>query len=91
MARGTPKAGLGIRAGQFLSRAPMAGQDQCVAAAWTTQGGDGLGSVGLGNWRRAGCWALGGRLPGGLLSDGKPWRDFEQGAHTLELGAPARM
>jgi hypothetical protein len=77
-----------------LSRAPLADQDQGVAAVGTAPGctrqSVGL-SVGLRNWSWTSSWALGGRLPGGLLRGGKERRDFEQGMHAFELGAPARM
>ena len=87
---GHTESGVGHQRAPVLSRAPLADQDQSVAAVGTAQG-YGWKSVGLGSWRRASSWALARRLPGGLLSGGKERRDFEQGAHALELGASARM
>ena len=48
-------------------------------------------SVGLGNRNGAGGRVGGWRLPSGLLGGGKLWGDFEEGAHAVEFGAPARM
>ena len=82
--------GVGHHGVPVLSRAPLADQDQGVAAVGTAPGGGGKsGGLGCRSWGRFG--ALGRRLPGGLLSSGKERRDFEQGAHALELGPPARM
>jgi hypothetical protein len=84
------EGGVGQQRAPVLSRAPLADQDQGVAAVRTAQGCGGQ-SVGLGSRSWAGSWALVRGLPGGLLSGGKERRDFEQGTHAFELGAPARM
>src|ERR1035441_3317630 len=52
------EGGVGYPCGPVLSRAPLAAQDQGVSAAGTTPGGEGWGRGGLGDWRRAGFWAL---------------------------------
>ena len=84
------EGGVGHHGAPVLSRAPLADQDQGVAAVGTAQGGGGK-SCGLGNWSWGRFGALSRRLPGGLRSGGKERRDFEQGAHAFEFGAPARM
>ena len=84
------EGGVGQQRAPVLSGAPLADQDQGMAAVGTAPGGGGP-SVGLGSGSWANCWGLGRRLPGGLLSGGKERRDFEQGAHAFELGASARM
>jgi len=84
------EGGVGHQRAPVWSRAPLAAQNQGVAAVGTAQG-CAWESVGLGSRSWASAWARVRRLPGGLLSGGKERRDFEQGAHTLELGASARM
>ena len=66
---GPAEGGVGQPGGPVSPRAPLVGQDQGVAAVGTTQCGGGLGSIGLGSWQRAGAWALGRRLTGGLLGE----------------------